>query len=84
MIKILACEWKDDYLIDLEFSDGTQGYFNLRDYLLSRQGPLLNPLRNPEFARRFFVDAGALCWPHGLELSPERLRGECHLSKVVA
>jgi hypothetical protein len=84
MIKILACEWKDDYTIELEFSDGAQGYFNLHDYLMSRQGSLLEPLRNPEFARRCFVDAGALCWPHGLELSPERLRGECHLSKIVA
>jgi len=84
MIKILDCEWKDNYLIYLEFSDGIQGYFNLHEYLSTRQGPLLEPLSDPEFARRCFVDAGALCWPHGLELSPERLHDEYLLKEVVA
>ncbi|HMB16118.1 MAG TPA: DUF2442 domain-containing protein [Pelovirga sp.] len=84
MIKILNCEWKDNYLIYLEFSDGVQGYFDLQDYLSTRQGPLLESLRDSEFARRCFVDAGALCWPHGLELSPERLHDEYLLKEVVA
>ena len=84
MIKILNCEWNDNYLIYLEFSDGAQGVFNLQDYLSARQGPLLEPLNDPEFARRCFVDAGALCWPHGLELSPERLHDEYLQKEVVA
>jgi hypothetical protein len=30
------------------------------------------PLRDDQaFFERFFIDAGALCWPHGLELSPD-------------
>jgi len=81
MIKLLTCVWKDD-LIYLEFSNGDQGYFDLHEYLSSRQGPLLEHLRDAACARRCFVDAGALCWPHGLELSPERLHDD-YLLKVV-
>ncbi|MBK1674350.1 hypothetical protein CKO35_13800 [Ectothiorhodospira shaposhnikovii] len=36
-------------------------------------GSLLKPLHDPGFAEKAFIDAGALCWPHGLELSPARL-----------
>ncbi len=41
--------------------------------LLQRSGPLLEPLREEGYFKRFFVDAGALSWPNGLELSPARL-----------
>ena len=83
MIKLLYCFWKENFMIYLEFSDGVQGYFNLDEYLSTRQGPLLEPLRNPDFARRCFIDAGALCWPHGLELSPERLYDEYLIREVA-
>jgi len=33
----------------------------------------LGELRKEDYLRRFFIDAGALCWPNGLELSPARL-----------
>ena len=60
--------------IELTFSDGATGIWNA-EALLQRPGPLLVPLRDDQaFFERFFIDAGALCWPHGLELSPERLR----------
>ena len=57
--------------IELTFSDGATGIWNAVA-LLQRQGPLLVPLRDDQaFFERFFIDAGALCWPHGLELSPD-------------
>jgi hypothetical protein len=37
---------------------------------------LLEPLQDQAFFERFFIDAGALCWPHGLELSPDRLHDQ--------
>ena len=38
-------------------------------YLAERRGILLEPLKEAAYFRRCFVDAGALCWPNGLELS---------------
>lgn len=83
MTKLIKCLWKDDYNIFLEFSDGTNGYFDLGNYISTRQGTLLEPLHDPAFARRCFIDAGALCWPHGLELSPAKLHSD-YLVKQVA
>jgi len=65
--------------LELTFSDHTQGVFDGAAYLSSRQGPLLEPLRDPAYFARCFVDAGALCWPNGLELSAARLH---ELSRV--
>ena len=41
--------------------------------LTSHSGPLLEKLRDPTYFARVFIDAGALCWPNGLEISPARL-----------
>jgi hypothetical protein len=62
--------------VALSFSDGKEGIFDGR-ILLQRSGPLLEPLRDEAYFRRLFIDAGALCWPNGLELSPARLHETC-------
>jgi hypothetical protein len=41
--------------------------------LASRLGPLLKKLRDPDYFNRFCIDAGALCWPNGLEISPAKI-----------
>jgi hypothetical protein len=56
--------------LELEFSDHTQGVFDAGVYLATRSGPLLDKLRDPAYFSRVFIDADALCWPNGLELSP--------------
>lgn len=72
MIKVLTARYLGDFKIELEFSSEELGVFDGRE-LLKREGALLVPLRDEAFFRRFFVDAGALAWPHGLELAPGRL-----------
>lgn len=76
MIKIIEARYAGDFQVALEFSDGTEGMFDGRE-LLKRTGPLLEPLRDEAYFRRAFIDAGALCWPNGLELSPARLHETC-------
>lgn len=73
MIKILAARFLGDFKIELEFSSGETGVYDGRE-LLKRDGVLLDPLRDEAYFQRFFVDAGALAWPNGLELAPGRLR----------
>ncbi|MDD2721063.1 MAG: DUF2442 domain-containing protein [Gallionella sp.] len=72
MIKVIEANYLGDFRIGLALSDGKEGEFDGKA-LLQRTGPLLEPLRNEDYFRRFFLDAGALCWPNGLELSPARL-----------
>ena len=73
MIKLLDVKPLAPQQLELSFSDNIRGVFDGAHYLASRQGPLLEDLRDPAYFARCFVDAGALCWPNGLELSATRL-----------
>ena len=81
MIKILDIKPVGDFLLDIRFSSGDCAHFDGLNYLSSRSGSLLEPLRQPDFFARCFVDAGALCWPNGLELSADRVFS---LSQILA
>ena len=73
MIKLLEVKTLKAHVLELSFSDHSHGVFDGAAYLATRQGPLLEALHDPAYFARCFVDAGALCWPNGLELSGARL-----------
>ncbi len=75
-MKLIAARCEAGLTIKLTFSDGAEGIFDGYE-LLKKRGPLLDALRDEAFFRRAFIDAGALCRPNGLELSPARLREVC-------
>lgn len=76
MIKLIEVRYRGEFQVALRFSDGKEGIFDGR-ILLQRSGPLLESLRDEAYFGRAFIDAGALCWPNGLELSPARLYETC-------
>ncbi len=82
MIKVLNARLLDAFRLELDFSDHTQGVFDASTYLATRSGPLLDKLRDPAYFSRVFIDAGALCWPNGLEISPAKVHelSSVHLS----
>ncbi len=82
MIKLIEVRYLGDFQVALTFSSGQEGVFD-GHALLQRNGPLLEPLRAEPYFRRLFVDAGALCWPNGLELSPARLYESCKMQETV-
>jgi len=74
VIKVLNIRIVEPWKLEIAFSDHSQGLFAAKAYLAERQGPLLDALReDAAYFSRAFVDAGALCWPNGLELSAARL-----------
>ncbi|NOU00571.1 MAG: DUF2442 domain-containing protein [Gallionella sp.] len=82
MIKVMEARYLEDFQVALIFSDGREGVFDGRT-LLARSGSLLEPLRKEAYFQRLFIDAGALCWPNGLELSPARLYEVCRMLEVA-
>ena len=62
------------YRLRLEFSDGTAGEVDLESQLW---GEVFEPLRDPEYFRRFEVhsELNTLTWPNGADLAPEYLYG---------
>jgi hypothetical protein len=77
VIKILNARYEGKFSVALQFSDGSEGHFNASVYFKDRKGSLLEALKVETYFKRFFIDAGALCWPNGLELSPQRLHELC-------
>ena len=65
MIKIIRIQVLNDFQLRLEFSDGSNGWFDGRA-LLQRTGPLLEALRDPDYFARAFIDAGAYAGPMAL------------------
>ncbi len=82
MIKVIKARYLGDFQVALNFSDGKEGTFDGR-VLLQQSGSLLEPLRSEIYFQRLFIDAGALCWPNGLELSPARLYEICRILEAV-
>lgn len=73
MIKVLNARLVGEFKMEIDFSDHTQGLFDAASYLSCRSGPLLDKLRDAAYFSRYFIDAGALCWPNGLEISPAKV-----------
>ncbi len=75
MIKLTATESRRDGTIGLTFSDGSFGDWSSAA-LLKHDTELTRPLADPAYFARAFIEAGALAWPNGLELSAWSLQTE--------
>ncbi|MDD5037285.1 MAG: DUF2442 domain-containing protein [Methylococcaceae bacterium] len=73
MIKLIQATPQPDFHLKLVFSDHSWGELDFTPSL-QRNGSLLEPLRDPIYFARCFIEMGALCWPNGLELGAESLR----------
>ncbi|MFZ4580957.1 MAG: DUF2442 domain-containing protein [Myxococcota bacterium] len=73
LLDILSVQTMANGRLYLRFSDETAGEFDAA-WLAGKSGALLEPLRSPAYFARAFVDGGGLCWPNGLELSPETVQ----------
>lgn len=82
MIKVTMARYLGNHQVGLVFSDGKEGVFDATG-LLRRNGALVEALRDESYFKRLFVDAGALCWPNGLELSPSRLYEMCQMTEAA-
>jgi Protein of unknown function (DUF2442) len=71
VLRIIHVKAKTDWVLEVRFSDGTQGVVSLKDRLF---GPVFEPLKDPLFFSQVRVDEfGAVCWPNGADLAPDAL-----------
>ena len=75
MIKLIAIAVQGPSQLSLTFSDGSHGLWSAAD-LIARDTVLTRPLADPTYFARAFIEAGALAWPNGLELSAWNLQAE--------
>jgi hypothetical protein len=75
LIDVIRVEPRGGYRLAFAFSDGSQGE---RDFanLIAESGEMVEPLRDPAFFARVFLDDGVPTWPNGFDLDPIALHQE--------
>jgi hypothetical protein len=72
MIKLVGLRVVGRDCLSLAFSDGSVGEWSAAA-LIARDTVMTRPLRDPAYFARAFIEAGALAWPNGFELSAASL-----------
>ena len=69
-LHVTAARPLDGYRVEVRFDDGREGIADLEDAL---NGPMFEPLKDPEMFRKFRVDEElrTIVWPNGADLAPE-------------
>jgi hypothetical protein len=75
MIEVTKLKYLGGYRLHVTFSDGRTGEHDF-SALVARTGPMVEPLRDPDYFARVFLEYGALTWPNGFDMCPDWLRGE--------
>ena len=75
---VVRAERRGGFTVHLLFNDGVEGSVDLADLLT---GPVLEPLKDPDYFARFFLDGGTLAWPNGADIAPETLHARAKESE---
>lgn len=75
MIKIAKIKCLDGYRVRATFSDGMAGEYDFAT-IVREGGPMVEPLRDPSYFARVFLEDGAPTWPNGFDAAPGWLRRE--------
>jgi len=75
MIDVIGVRSLGGHRLEIEFSDGTVG---IRDFasIAAKTGPMAEPLKDPSYFTRVFIEDGALTWPNGYDWDPIALHDE--------
>ncbi|MFH0300201.1 DUF2442 domain-containing protein [Bradyrhizobium sp. 31Argb] len=69
MINVAKIKHLGGYRLRASFSDGMAGEYDFAP-IVQRGGPMVEPLRDPAFFARVFLEDGAPTWPNGYDAAP--------------
>lgn len=69
MIDVVSVKPLGGFRLQVGFSDGMVGVHDFSS-TTARNGEMVQPLKDPAFFARVFVELGALAWPNGYDLDP--------------
>lgn len=67
---VIRAQHRGGYRIHVTFNDNTEKTI---DFLPWLEGPVFEPLKDPDYFGRFFLDGGTVVWPNGADIAPETL-----------
>jgi len=77
---VVRAEYRGAYTIHLTFNDGLE---RLVDFGRWIKGPIFEPLRDPVYFQRFFMEGGTIAWPNGADIAPETLYEQAKSSEAA-
>ena len=77
---VTRAEYRGGYRLHVIFNDGKSGTI---DFLQWLEGPIFEPLKDPEYFQRFFLDGGTVSWPNGADIAPETLYAQAKSSAAA-
>jgi hypothetical protein len=83
MIKVAKIKCLGGYRIRATFSDGMAGEYDF-SAIVAKDGLMGEPLRDPVFFARVFLEDGAPTWPNGFDVAPGWLRHEIEATGALA
>jgi hypothetical protein len=87
MIDVTSVKSVGGVKLRVAFSDGSAGELDF-SATVARDGEMVQPLKDPGFFARVFVELGALTWPNGFDLDPialhDRMSAAGELSREAA
>ncbi len=69
MIDVVSVKPLGAFTLRIAFSDGSAGVHDFTK-TTSRNGEMVQPLKDPDCFARVFVELGALTWPNGFDVDP--------------
>ncbi len=63
-------EYRGGHRVHLAFSDGREKTVDFTPWLT---GFVFEPLKDEQYFRQFFLEAGTIGWPNGADVAPETL-----------
>jgi len=74
-VDVVHAEPRGGYRLFVRFSDGSEGERDFAD-MVAESGPMVEPLRDPAFFARVFLDDAVLAWPNGFDIDSIALHME--------
>ncbi len=71
LAKVVEVQPLPGFKVRLAFADGVRGVYDCKPILW---GEVFEPMKDPAFFARVFLDYGAPSWPNGADLDPGVLR----------
>jgi hypothetical protein len=73
MIKVAKIKHLGGHRLRATFSDGVAGERDFKT-IVDGSGPMVEPLHDPAYFARVFVEDGVPTWPNGFDIAPGWLR----------
>jgi len=72
IVDVVDLEPRGGYRLFIRFSNGSEGEHDFAS-LIEERGPMVEPLRDPSYFARAFLDDGIPTWPNGFDLDAIKL-----------